>query len=199
VLVNNAGFGLFGSLEDTSIEEIKSQFETNFFGTVRAIQQVIPIMRKQHSGIIVNVSSVGGRMGLPILSSYQASKFALEGLSESILYELEPFGIKVVLIEPGIIKTNIMNSSIPARKALDPKSPYLTLMQKMESYFKNGLENESLPPKEVAKVVLEAVTSKNPNLRYTVGSDAANIIEARMKMSDNEFRSMIMKNFSIST
>jgi NAD(P)-dependent dehydrogenase (short-subunit alcohol dehydrogenase family) len=138
-------------------------------------------------------------MGLPILSSYQASKFALEGLSESILYELEPFGIKVVLIEPGIIKTNIMNSSIPARKALDPKSPYLTLMQKMESYFKNGLENESLPPKEVAKVVLEAVTSKNPNLRYTVGSDAANIIEARMKMSDNEFRSMIMKNFSIST
>jgi NAD(P)-dependent dehydrogenase (short-subunit alcohol dehydrogenase family) len=109
VLVNNAGYGLFGSLEDLSIEEIKVQFETNFFGVVRVTQQVLPVMRKQNTGIIVNVSSVGGRIGIPGLSAYHSTKFALEGLSESISYELEPFGIRVVIIEPGVIRTNIIN------------------------------------------------------------------------------------------
>ena len=88
VLVNNAGYGLFGSLEDTSIEEIKAQFETNFFGVVRVTQQVLPIMRKQNNGTIVNISSVGGRIGLPGLSAYHSTKFALEGLSESISLQL---------------------------------------------------------------------------------------------------------------
>ena len=98
VLVNNAGYGLLGALEDLTIEEIKAQFETNLFGVIRVTQQVLPVMRKQNSGTIVNISSVGGRMGLPSLSAYHSTKFALEGLSESISYELEPFGIKVVLI-----------------------------------------------------------------------------------------------------
>src|SRR5919202_1080766 len=99
VLINNAGYGLFGALEDLSIEEIKAQFETNFFGVIRVTQQVLPVMRKQKSGAIVNMSSVGGRLGIPALSAYHSTKFALEGLSESISYELEPFGIRVVLIE----------------------------------------------------------------------------------------------------
>jgi len=94
VLVNNAGYGLFGALEDLSIAEMKAQFETNFFGVIRVTQQVIPVMRKQKSGTIVNISSVGGRIGIPGLSAYHSTKFALEGLSESISYELEPFGIK---------------------------------------------------------------------------------------------------------
>src|ERR671918_254861 len=146
VLVNNAGYGLFGSLEDTSIEEIKAQFETNFFGVIRVTQQVLPVMRKQNSGgggTIVNVSSVGGRIGVPVLSAYQSTKFALEGLSESMSYELEPFGIRVVIIEPGFIRTNIINSSTPAEKALDPKSPYFQLMQKVKNYFKSMMENAS--------------------------------------------------------
>jgi NAD(P)-dependent dehydrogenase (short-subunit alcohol dehydrogenase family) len=151
-LVNNAGYGLFGSLEDVSIEEIKAQFETNFFGVVRVTQEVIPVMRKQKSGTIVNVSSVEGRIGLPVLSAYHSTKFALEGLSESMAYELDPFGIRVIIIEPGVIRTNIMNSSAPAKKALDPKSPYFSLMQKMENRFKSMMENESSPPEEVAKV-----------------------------------------------
>ena len=130
-LVNNAGYGLFGPLEDTSIEEIKAQFETNFFGVIRVTQRVLPVMRKQNSGgTIVNVSSVGGRIGVPVLSAYQSTKFALEGLSESMSYELEPFGIKVVIIEPGFIRTNIVNSSTSAQKALDPKSPYFPLTQR---------------------------------------------------------------------
>ena len=117
VLVNNAGYVLFGALEDLSIEEIKAQFETNFFGAIRVTQQVLPIMRKQRSGTIVNISSVGSRIGIPDPSAYHSTKFALEGLSESISYELEPFGIRVVLIEPGFIRTNIMNSSVIAKKA----------------------------------------------------------------------------------
>src|ERR687896_694397 len=201
VLVNNAGYGLFGSLEETSIEEIKALFETNFFGVIRVTQQVLPIMRKQHSGggTIVNVSSVGGRIGVPILSAYQSTKFALEGLSDSMSYELEPFGIRVVIIEPGFIRTNIVNSSTSAQKALDPKSPYFPLMQKVKNYFKSMMENasSSSPPEEVAKVILQAITSKNPQLRYTVGNDAATIIQARMNMPDKEFRKMVIQNFSL--
>ena len=201
LLVNNAGYGLFGSLEDISIEEIKAQFETNFFGVIRVTQQVLPIMRKQNSGggTIVNVSSVGGRIGVPILSAYQSTKFALEGLSESMSYELEPFGIRVVIIEPGFIRTNIINSSASAEKALDSKSPYFPLMQKVKNHFKSMMENasSSSPPEEVAKVILQSITSKNPQLRYTVGNDAATIIQARKNMPDKEFRKMVIQNFSL--
>ena len=199
VLVNNAGYGLIGSLEDTLIEEIKAQFETNFFGVIRVTQQVLPVMRKRNSGgTIVNVSSVGGRIGVPVLSAYQSTKFALEGLSESLSYELEPFGISVVIIEPGFIRTNIINSSTSAEKALDPKSPYFPLMQKVKNHFKSMMENaSSSPPEEVAKVILQAITSENPQLRYTVGNDAATIIQARMNMPDKEFRKMVIQNFSL--
>src|ERR687890_87898 len=201
LLVNNAGYGLFGSLEDISIEEIKAQFETNFFGVIRVTQQVLPVMRKQHSGggTIVNVSSVGGRIGVPILSAYQSTKFALEGLSESMSYELEPFGIRVVIIEPGFIRTNIINSSTSAKKDLDSKSSYFSLTQKVKNHFKSMIENasSSSPQEEGAKVILQAITSENPQLRYTVGNDAATIIQARMNMPDKEFKKMIMQNFSL--
>lgn len=197
VLINNAGYGLFGSVEDTSIEEIKAQFETNFFGVVRVTQQVLSLMRRQNSGTIVNVSSVGGRIGLPALSAYHSTKFALEGLSESIAFELEPFGIRVIIIEPGVIRTNILNSSSSAKKALDPKSPYFSLSQNLNDNFKSMMESESSSsPEEVAKVILQAVTSENPRLRYSVGDDAANLIHARENMPDKEFRKMILKNFS---
>jgi NAD(P)-dependent dehydrogenase (short-subunit alcohol dehydrogenase family) len=200
VLVNNAGYGLLGALEDLSIEEIKAQFETNFFGVVRVTQQVLPVMGKQNSGTIVNVSSIGGRMSFPALSAYHSTKFALEGLSESISYELEPFGIRVVIIEPGAIRTNIMSSSIIAKKALDPKSPYFSLMQKLENNFKSMMENASAssPPEEVAKIILKTVMSESPQLRYTVGNDAANIIQARKTMSDSEFGNFIKQPFLIS-
>jgi NAD(P)-dependent dehydrogenase (short-subunit alcohol dehydrogenase family) len=114
-------------------------------------------------------------------------------------YELEPFGIRVVIIEPGFVRTNIINSSTSAEKALDPKSPYFPLMQKVKNHFKSMMENasSSSPPEEVAKVILQAITSENPQLRYTVGNDAATIIQARMNMPDKEFKKMIMQNFSL--
>ena len=197
VLVNNAGYGLFGSLEDMTIEEIKEQFETNFFGVIRVTQKVLPIMRRQESGgTIVNVSSVGGRMSVPILSAYNSTKFALEGLSESISYELEPFGIRVIIIEPGFIRTNIMNSSILTKKALYPSSPYFSLSQNVVNHFKSMVNNPSSSlPEEVAKVVLQAVTSENPQLRYTVGNDADAIMQTKRNMTDTEFGNLIKKQF----
>ena len=196
VLVNNAGYVLLRPIEQLSIKEFKEQFETNFFGVIRVIQAVLPTMRKQRGGTIVNISSSAGRIGLPLNSAYVSSKFALEGLSESVAYELEQFGIRMVLIEPGFIRTNLINSSTSAKKALDPKSPYFSLMQKVENHFKSRMENvsSSSPPEEVAKAILQAVTSENPQLRYIVGTT---IIQARMNMSDEEFRKMIMQSFSM--
>ena len=197
ILINNAGYGLLGALEDLSIEEIKAQFETNLFGVVRVTQEVLPFMRKQNNGIIVNISSVGGVIGIPGLSAYHSTKFALEGLSESISYELEPFGIRVVIIEPGFVRTNIMNSSIIAKKGSDRKSAYFSSIQQLEKSFKSAMENTSAssPPEEVAKVILQAVTSERPKLRYAVGNDASSIIQTRTTMSDTEFRSLIKQQF----
>ena len=110
VLVNNAGYGQFGCTEDVSVDDFRKQFETNFFSIIRIIQEVSPIMRNQNSGIIVNISSVIGRMGLPGFPAYISTKYALEGLSECLRYELGQFGIKVTLIEPGAIKTNFFEN-----------------------------------------------------------------------------------------
>ncbi len=193
VLINNAGYGLFGALEELSIEEIKAQFETNFFGVVRVTQAVLPTMRNQNGGgTIVNISSVGGQVSVPILSAYNSTKFALEGLSESLSHELGPFGIRVIIIEPGFIKTNIMNSSVLAKRASVENSPYHSFTKKIESYFKSMMDNpESSNPEEVAKVILHAVTSDNPQLRFTVGNDASAIVQAKRKMSELDFINLI--------
>jgi short-subunit dehydrogenase len=124
--VKYAGYGLIGSMEDMSVEELKAQFETNVFDVFRVTQAVLPHMRKQHDGIIVNIISIAGRIGLPLLSAYGSTKIALGGLSESMVYELEPFGIKVAIIEPGSIKTKF-RSEKAARATED--NPYYTMTQ----------------------------------------------------------------------
>ena len=172
VVVNNAGYVLAGAFEDLSMDEIKSQCETNFFGAIRVIQAVLPTMRNQRNGRIVNVSSMGGRIAIPLDSAYHGTKFALEGLSESLQYELEQFGIKIIIIEPGAIKSNFFNNLKMASKAQRPDSPYTQMMQKLNAGFSFMLENAPHPV-EVAKVILAAVTSEDPQLRYTVGDDAA--------------------------
>src|SRR5918997_5698002 len=186
VLVNNAGYGLNGAFEDLAMDEIKAQYETNVFGLIRTTQAVLPIMRRQKSGTIVNISSGAGRFGLPGASAYVSTKFAVEGLSESMSYELEPFGIKVILIEPGVIKTNIANGMVIAEKSQNPNSPYSQIMQKMSTSFEHMLENASSPD-VVAKVILKAVTSENPSLRYLAGKDVEMWIEAKRNMSDDQF------------
>jgi NAD(P)-dependent dehydrogenase (short-subunit alcohol dehydrogenase family) len=193
VLVNNAGYALNGAFEDLTIDEIKAQFETNLFGVIRTTQAILPIMRKQQFGIIVNMSSGAGRLGYPGGSAYISTKFAVEGLSESMAYELEPFGIKVVLVEPGVIRTNFANAMVVAKKSQDPNSPYSQLMQKIASSFERMMENGSSPDL-VAKVVLKAVTSENPSLRYLAGKDIETWMEGKRNMSDEEFYKMMKQN-----
>jgi NAD(P)-dependent dehydrogenase (short-subunit alcohol dehydrogenase family) len=190
ILVNNAGYGLTGAFEDLSLDEIKTQYETNVFGLIRTTQSVLPIMRKQRSGLIVNISSGAGRFGFPTGSAYVSTKFAVEGLTESMSYELEPFDIKVILIEPGVIKTNFFNSSVLAKKSQDPNSPYATLMKGMEDSVDKMMENASTP-QYVAEVVLHAITNENPKLRYLAGKDVEQLVEAKKKMSDEEFVNMM--------
>lgn len=200
VVVNNAGYALIGAFEENSMEEIKAQFETNFFGAVRIMQVVIPIMRKQRSGRIVNITSMGGRVAIPLDSIYHATKFALEGLSESIQYELEPFGIKVILIEPGAIGSNFWKNLKMAAKAssLDNNnnSPYRQLVDNILGTFKQ-IEQNTIHPSEVAKVILQAVLSDNPDFRYVIGKDAAMMLEARRNMPDREFENLMKKQFNL--
>lgn len=167
VLVSNAGTGIAGAIEDTAIEEAKSQFETNFFGALRVIQAVLPIMRQQHSGRIIALSSVAGVISIPYQAHYSASKFAMEGLIEALRYEIAAFGIKVCLVEPGDTKTDFTRSRIIS-KGSDEKSPYharfLRSLARMERDEQNGAS-----PDTVARVIYTMIRKKNPPVRVTVG------------------------------
>src|ERR687895_380632 len=197
VLVNNAGYALTGAFEDLAIEEIKAQYETNLFGLIRTTQTVLPIMRKQKSGAIVNISSGAGRFGYPGGSAYVSTKFAVEGLSESMSYELEPFGIKVVIVEPGVIRTNFADGLVFAKKSRDPSSPYSQLMQKAASGFEEMMKNASSSPDLVAKVVLNSIRDENPSLRYLAGSDVETWLGGKRKMADEELYKMMKQNLMI--
>jgi NAD(P)-dependent dehydrogenase (short-subunit alcohol dehydrogenase family) len=192
VLVNNAGYSLGGALEDLSMEEIKSQYETNLFGLIRVIQAVLPTMRKQRSGRILNISSGTGIFGFPGISAYVSTKFAVEGLSESIAYELEPFGIKVILIEPGFVKTNFEHAMVVAKKALDPASPYSELMQKLMVNASELAKNAS-DAELVANVIMDAASNPNPRLRYLAGKDVESWAAGKKNMDELEFFNMIKK------
>jgi NAD(P)-dependent dehydrogenase (short-subunit alcohol dehydrogenase family) len=190
VLVNNAGYSLGGALEDLSMEEIKPQFETNLFGLIRVTQTVLPIMRKQRSGRILNISSGSGIFGFPGLSVYVSTKFAVEGLSESMAYELEPFGIKVILVEPGFVKTNFEHAMVVAKKAQDPASPYSELMQKIMASASKLAKNAS-DAELVANIILDAASNPNPRLRYLAGKDVESWAAGKKKMDESEFFNMI--------
>ena len=190
-LVNNAGWGMWGTVEDVSIDEFKEQFETNFFSIVRMIQKIAPIMRKQKSGSIVNVSSVAGRIGFPVSPAYISSKFALEGLSECLRFELSPFGINVITIEPGVIKTNFFDSMKMAKRS-DSNSVYNDITSKVISGVKMMAEMGT-EPKEVANAILKSINDKNPLPRYIVGNDAMMFLEAKKMKTDIEFENYIKK------
>jgi NAD(P)-dependent dehydrogenase (short-subunit alcohol dehydrogenase family) len=190
VLVNNAGYGQFGCTEDVSVDDFRKQFETNFFSVVRIIQKVAPIMRKQNSGNIINISSVAGRMGLPGSPAYISSKFALEGLGECLRYELGQFGIKTTLIEPGVIKTNFFNSMKVVESKTDPK--YKELTDNILAGLKMMVEMGT-PPSQVADVVMKAIHDDEMLPRYVVGTDAAMFMEAKKMKTDLEFEKYMSK------
>lgn len=190
LLVNNAGYGQFGCTEDVTIEEFREQFDTNFFSIVKIIQEVAPIMRKQKSGIIVNVGSIVGRMGLPGSSAYISTKFALEGLNECLRYELGMFGIKITIIEPGVIKTNFFDSMRIPHSKTDPK------YQEITEHILNGLKmmvEMGTDPSQVAQSIINAIHDKEILPRYVVGSDALMFIEAKKAKTDLEFERYMSK------
>ena len=192
VLINNAGYALMGSLEDLSMKEIQNKFETNFLGAIRVTQQVLPVMRAQGSGIIINISSGVGRIGFQGLSAYVATKFALEGLSESLAYEVGPFGIKVVLIEPGVVKTKAFDNMVIGQAALRKDSPYAGMLDNLNLAFKTWLDEASTPD-QVAATILQAISSQEPKLRYAVGQDVVALLEKRRTLTDEQFQEH-MKN-----
>ncbi len=170
VLVNNAGFAVAGFAEDIKLEELRLQFETNFFGAVAMTKAVLPIMRRQRSGHIIQISSIGGLQGSMTVSSYSASKHALEGWSESLRLELNPLGIKVVLVEPGAFATDIWTRGARmGEETIKDSSPNYQRSQRMRSAV------EKLPkadPVAVARAILDIAQNPNPKLRYLVGRDA---------------------------
>ena len=167
VVVNNAGIAIIGSLEDTTIEEAKSQLETNFFGSLRVCRSVLPVMRQQQSGYIVNISSIGGLISLPFQSAYCASKFALEGAMEALRMEVRPFGIHVVLIEPSDIKTDITAQRQKAEQSTG-NSAYHKRFQKVLRIVESG-ERNAPTPESIAILINKVISKKSPRLRYTAG------------------------------
>lgn len=190
VLVNNAGYALFGCAEEVPLGEMRAQFETNFFGAVAMIQRIAPSMRKRRSGRIINISSVAGRIGFPCSPAYVSSKFALEGLSECMRYELGPHGVEVILVEPGVVKTRFMDNS--RAPAAPEGSAYAELTQKVIGGIRMMAELGT-PASEVARAVARAASEARPSPRYIVGNDAGMFLEARQSMGDAEFEEYIKK------
>jgi short-subunit dehydrogenase len=193
VLINNAGYGLVGFFEDLTLDEIKKQFETNFFAVLNITKKIIPIMRVQKSGTIINISSGAGQVGVPGISAHVSTKFAIEGFSESLMYELFPFGIKVIIIEPGVIKTNFFRNCIVSERSKKMSSPYFQSLDKIQKNIEL-MQEHATSPVDVAKVILEVLSYKEPKQRYIVGNDVAMVLEAKRNLSDMEFKKMMMQN-----
>jgi short-subunit dehydrogenase len=189
VLINNAGYGMFGPIEEITTQEIKKQFETNFFGTIRLIKAIVPIMRKQGNGTIVNISSMVGRFAVPLNSAYVSSKFAVEGLSESISFELEEFGIRVIVIEPGVVKSDFFHNV--KVKGMNLESPYHELMERRVNFLDKAMKNSLTSSYDVAGTILDALNSKDPKFRYVIGNDATNSLRMRNSLSDRKFMEWI--------
>ncbi|MGD2273035.1 MAG: SDR family oxidoreductase [Desulfobacterales bacterium] len=196
VVVNNAGFAIAGALEDTTIQEAKSQLETNFFGALRVCRSALPIMRQQGSGYIVNMSSLGGLFGLPFQSAYSASKYALEGATEALRQELKPFGIKVVLIEPGDFRTDITRRRMITKKALRD-SVYFDTFQRVLDIIETN-ERDAPTPEKIARLVCKIINLDAPRLHYTVGKFSQRIAAPAKKFLPSRwFESVLARNFRL--
>ena len=187
VLVNNAGIGFAGAVEYVPLEKIRAAFETNFYGAVRMMQAVLPSMRERRGGTIVNVTSVMGHLTLGCHAFYAATKFALAAVSESLAIEIKPFGVRVAIIEPGVILTPIWNKA----EALMPEGhPYGLAMGRLWRLFEAQLADGTMAD-AVARAIYQAVHTDEPKLRYAVGADAEVMVAARDRMSAAEWENLL--------
>lgn len=193
ILINNAGYELAGALEELSSEEARAQFETNFFGVIRTVDAVLPLMRRQKRGHIINVSSLSGLSAIPFLGIYSASKFALEGYTEALRHEVKPFKIHVSLTEAGFLKTPMMNHRQLAANRLAEYDPWRH--QALEAI--RAHEEKGPGPEVVAETLLAIVSSKTPRLRYLIGGQAKTVARLRRLLPAGMYESGVRRTFAI--
>jgi NAD(P)-dependent dehydrogenase (short-subunit alcohol dehydrogenase family) len=194
VLVNSAGFGAYGPLEATSMETVRRQFDTNVIGLLETTKVVLPHFRSQNSGVIVNISSIGGKVTFPLGTLYHGTKFAVEGISESLAYEMKAVGVKVKIVEPGAIKTDFATRSFAFsndESLAEYQKTVQGLMAAVEPMMANGAD-----PVVVAEVIYTAATDGSDRLRYPAGSDAQPILDKRRSQDDETLMTEMLANFS---
>lgn len=188
VLVNNAGYGSYGALEDVPLEEARRQFEVNLFGAARLIQLALPMMREQRSGKIVNVSSIGGKIWEPFGAWYHATKYGIEGLSDCLRVELKPFGIDVIVIEPGAIRTEWGGIAHRSLSAMSGGTAYGPQARRHAKFLEGaGQSKTASPPDIVARTIARAVDAPRPRTRYAIGGGARTALFLRRLLSDRGF------------
>jgi NAD(P)-dependent dehydrogenase (short-subunit alcohol dehydrogenase family) len=200
VLINNAGVGYMAIVEDLRLEDLRRQFETNLFGVVRVTQAVLPNMRERKKGRILMMSSVAGIVAPPTYGAYSSSKFALEGLSNALRLELYPFGIEVILIEPGYIVTSFQQTAKDLAKdyvEAAPKGPYAKIYSGAWEGANKGRGSSKTTPEDCARVMLEAIEASHPNARYPVTSLAKWASFGRRILPDSVMDSLLRRKFGI--
>lgn len=196
-LVNNAGYGLHGAVESTSLDDARRQFDTNFFGLVRLTQLVLPAMRKQRRGRIVNMSSMGGKLTFPGGGFYHASKHAVEALSDALRYEVRPFGIDVVVVEPGLIKTEFVGNAVDTVDTDDEVYGAFNegIARRIESAYDGPLAKAAVGPEAVARVVAKSLSATTPKTRYIVTPGARMMLVVRRLLPDRAFDAVLRRNY----
>jgi len=195
VLLNNAGYGAYGPLESFPKEKIMRQFNTNVIGLLDVTKAILPHFRTNKSGVIINISSIGGKMAFPLGALYHGTKFAVEGISESLSYELAPFGVKVKIVEPGAIATDFTGRSLDFSndESLEEYQPFIgKVMSAIQTLFQ-----EASPASVIADVVYRAATDDTDQLRYTAGEDAKSMVAFRQQADDLSFMNGIRSQFAI--
>ena len=193
VLINNAGYELAGALEEVTSEEAKAQFETNFFGVVRLVNAVLPFMRRQQRGRIVNVSSLSGLSCIPFLGIYSASKFALEGYTEALRHEVRPFNIHVSMTEAGFLNTPMMNNrQVTAKRTADYDPWRQRALRAIRAY-----EDRGPGPEVVANTLLDILSSRSPRLRYLVGQQAKSVARLKRLLPAGLYEQGVRRTFSL--
>ncbi|KAI0563193.1 short-chain dehydrogenase/reductase [Gracilaria domingensis] len=197
-IVNNAGYGLVGPVEIMTPEQVDRQYKTNVYGPVYVMQAVLPQMRKQKSGVIVNITSVGGRLVMPFASLYHGTKWALEGITESMAFELEPFGIRVRLVEPGHVETNFASTSM-AFASSETVKVYDKMVEKAFSQVMTEDTAAGSKPAKIAAVIYEAAVDDTNKLRYPAGDDAHVMLSKRAAVTDEEFQKLTVDRFKFAS
>lgn len=197
VVLNNAGYGLMGTFESASRESIKRQFDVNVFGLFDVTKAVLPHFRANKSGLYINISSIGGKMTFPLLSLYHSTKFAVEGFSESLNYELQPLGIGVKVVEPGGVATDFGGRSMDYQHN-EKLTDYNEFVTHVNEAFGNSFDPETMStPEYIAEVIFTAATDDTNTLRYRAGKDAEQLLTARKNLNDDEFFGMLKKQLSL--